>query len=265
MKAFNIIEIIDNIKSRRIGENCVQDILNIVKKFIVNNYASPSDDIDYQSVMAFIESNFSEKLGGNAIYTNKALTFLKNEIKDFRKKEKKEEASRSVSNSLKNTKECIIDWDRHHEQRERFNKRIIKESPEDVVSKKDHYNKIIAEFLGAKARIIDNELYSEKPFTVYDFPNGHCLQSSIMYYDSDWSELMKAINKIEKISNEYHGEFSVVIAKNKCIIIGSNCEKKENVYHEYVSYDTKILSTWLAVIWFIIWYNINLKNKENEL
>lgn len=263
MRAFNIIEIIDNIKSRRIGENLVQDILNDVKEFVINNYSSPSDDIDYQAVMAFIESKLSGKLGGSAIYTNKALTFLKNELKDFRKKEKKERITKEPIldelASKRMVKECIINWDLHHEIRERFNKRILKETPEDVVSKKNHYNIVIAEFLGAKARIIDNGLYSKKPFTVYDFPNGHCLQPENMYYDSDWTELMKAVHKIESLSHKYHGDFSVIIGKNKCIIIGSNVNINENTYNEYASHNNKITSTWLSVVWFIIWYNINLK------
>ena len=333
MRAFNIIEIIDNIKSRRIGQNLVQDILNDVKEFVINNYSSPSDDIDYQVIMAFIESKLSGKLGGSATYTNKALTFLKNELKDFRKNEKNEKQEydrfmkdykenhkycpvcfresynitlvdyifnlqqkdsyknlnlcecincgdkhtfhervskdvvpekiinpkKEIPNDKKYNKECIINWDLHHEIRERFNKRILKETPEDVVSKKDHYNIVIAEFLGAKSRIIDNGLYSKKPFTVYDFPNGHCLQPEIMYYDSDWTELMKAIHKIESLSHKYHGDFSVIIGKNKCIILGSNADINENTYNEYVSHDNKITSTWLSVVWFIIWYNINIK------
>ena len=338
MRAFNIIYIIDDIKSRRIGEKFTQDILNEVKEFVISRYSSLSEDIDYQELMVFIESKWSGKLGGSAIYTNRAISFLKNEIKDLRKKEKKEKQEydrfmkdykenhkycpvcfresynitlvgyifnlqqkdsykdlnlcecincgdkhtfhervskdvvpekilnpkKEIPNDKKYNKECIINWELHHEFRERYNKRIIKDTPENVIEKKDHYNTIIAQFLGAKPRIIDNPKYSEIPFTVYDFPNGHCLQAEMMYYHSDWMELMKAINKIETLSHKFHGNFSVIIAMDKCIIAGTKADSDNNIYNEYVSYDDKITSTWLSVVWFIIWYNFNFKEEKNE-
>lgn len=278
MKAFNVIEIIDHIKSRRIGEKFTQDILNEVKEFVINSYPSPSDDIDYQAVMAFIESKCSGKLGGSAIYTNKALTFLKNEMKDFRRKEKKENKQLTgkpfiidgmtdyipLPNSLMKTeKKSIVNWERHHEIIELYNKKILKESPEDVISKKNHYNIVIAKFLGAQDRIVDNPKYDKNPFVIYDFPNGHCLEAEYMSYHRDWQELMKAVDKIETLTDEiYHGDFSVIIAKNKCIITGSNISKNAYAYNEYVTHNNKITSTWLSVVWFIIWYNLNIKEKN---
>ena len=85
------LEKIDFVLLKRNGEEHVKNILESVKHFVESQTG-----FDYYLTMQYIESQMSGKLGGVYIYTNRALEFLKNELKAENKKaktKKKDEGS----------------------------------------------------------------------------------------------------------------------------------------------------------------------------
>ena len=84
MKKQKALEIINLVKSRR-KDDFVQEILVTIEDFINHQV-----NFSYQDLMMFIEKQMSGKLGGKFIHINKALVFLKNELKTEYKKIKQE-------------------------------------------------------------------------------------------------------------------------------------------------------------------------------
>lgn len=77
-----------------------------------------------------------------------------------------------------------------------------------------------------------------------------------------WNWLIRVVEKIESIHDDHHGHFGVYINGNSCTIHGTNLHKAlrdlegyGSVYFDNVVMDTKLESTWNAVVNFIAWYN----------
>lgn len=82
MKKEKALEKVSLVKSKR-TENYIQDVL--VK---VENYIKSQETFSYQDTMRFIQEQMNGKLGGIYMYINKALDFLKNELKSEYKNSK---------------------------------------------------------------------------------------------------------------------------------------------------------------------------------
>lgn len=82
MEKQKALEIVQLVKSRR-KEIFIQDVLIRIEDFINSQVI-----FSYHSLMMFVEKQMSGKLGGNFMYINKALDFLKNELKAEYKKSK---------------------------------------------------------------------------------------------------------------------------------------------------------------------------------
>ena len=78
------LEKIDLVLLKKGGEEHIKNVLEAVKQFVESQTG-----FDYYLTMQYIESQMSGKLGGVYMYANKALVFLKNELKSEKKKEKK--------------------------------------------------------------------------------------------------------------------------------------------------------------------------------
>ena len=76
------LEKVSLVKSRR-TEDYIQEVL-----VRVEDYIKSQETFSYQDTMKFIQEQMSGKLGGIYIYINKALEFLKNELKSEYKKSK---------------------------------------------------------------------------------------------------------------------------------------------------------------------------------
>ena len=69
------LEKVSLVKSRR-TEDYIQEVL-----IRVEDYINSQETFSYQDTMKFIQEQMSCKLGGIYMYINKALEFLKNELK----------------------------------------------------------------------------------------------------------------------------------------------------------------------------------------
>lgn len=83
MEKQTALDKIDFVLMKRGAETHIKNVLESVKK-----YVEAETGFDYDLTMQYIESQMTGKLGGAAIYINKALVFLKNELKAEKKKEK---------------------------------------------------------------------------------------------------------------------------------------------------------------------------------
>ena len=86
----------------------------------------------------------------------------------------------------------------------------------------------------------------------------------IYQYDRDWNWLMAVVEKIESIKDSYHGRFGVYISSNSCTIQSTNFRPDKRIpepphYYNNIVLDSKIESTYYAVVEFINFYN---KQKE---
>lgn len=113
-------------------------------------------------------------------------------------------------------------------------------------------NKSIAEFRGCKPRTywVGGEEthgygFDDTHITEYWHENDFVSRTP---YHQDWNLLMDVVEKIEQIG------FSVVTEGSVCLIY--NLSKG---YNESAREDSKIKSTWIAVVDFIQWYNENKK------
>ena len=82
MNKHKTLEKINLVKSKR-PDTHIQHVLNDIEEYVINQSV-----YDYNDIMQFIQSKMSGKLGGNSIYINKSLEFLKNEIRSEYKKHK---------------------------------------------------------------------------------------------------------------------------------------------------------------------------------
>ena len=80
MKKETALQVLSLVKEKR-TENYIQEVFLNVENYI----NSKSDKLDYNELISFIESQKSNKLGGVFIYINKALQFLKEELKSQKK------------------------------------------------------------------------------------------------------------------------------------------------------------------------------------
>lgn len=83
MEKKTALEKIDFVLMKRGAETHIKNVLESVKK-----YVEAESGFDYDLTMQYIQSQMSGKMGGVYMYANKALEFLKNELKAERKKEK---------------------------------------------------------------------------------------------------------------------------------------------------------------------------------
>ena len=83
MEKDTVLAKIDLVLLKRGSEERVKEVLVVVK-----HYVESQTGFNYDLTMQFIQTLFSSKLGGAAIYINKALSFLKEELKAEKKKEK---------------------------------------------------------------------------------------------------------------------------------------------------------------------------------
>lgn len=83
-------------------------------------------------------------------------------------------------------------------------------------------------------------------------------------YHKSWSWLMSVVDKIESIKDDYHGAFQVFIHSNSCNIQSINMFKsdKNDYYFNDYTLESKIESTYTAVVKFIEWYNQKQKNES---
>jgi protein associated with RNAse G/E len=77
------IEVINFVISKRTDPQ-IQTVL-----FDIREYVEDMEVFDYQELMAYIHTKESGKLGGIFMYINKALAFLKQELKSENKRQKK--------------------------------------------------------------------------------------------------------------------------------------------------------------------------------
>lgn len=82
MRKEKALEKVSLVKSRR-TEDYIQEVL-----IRVEDYINSQEIFSYQDTMKFIQEQMSGKLGGTYMYINKALKFLKNELKVEYKKSK---------------------------------------------------------------------------------------------------------------------------------------------------------------------------------
>lgn len=141
----------------------------------------------------------------------------------------------------------------------------------------DEGNSIIAEFLGGKVKkawdvgnsityawygseIVREYRKKHKMGDLGNFKNQYLLIKDLKFHN-DWNCLIPVVEKIEAIYDEFHGYFGVGIYSNTCTIQGTKLDLKNKHYayfHQSVC-DTKIHSVWEEVIFFIIFYNDELK------
>lgn len=134
-------------------------------------------------------------------------------------------------------------------------------------------NKIIAEFLDWEFDDLSETF--ETPFLklvklqAFGDEQFSCkLKSFELEFHSDWNWLMEVVEKIESIKDSYHGRFGVYISSNSCTIQSTNFKPHKPIsnrphYYDNVVLNTKIESTYNAIIRFINFYNKNkLSNCE---
>ena len=78
------LEKIDLVLMKRGAETHIKNVLESVKKYV------EAESGFYDLTMQYIQSQMSSKMGGVYMYGNKALEFLKNELKAEKKKESKQ-------------------------------------------------------------------------------------------------------------------------------------------------------------------------------
>ena len=82
MEKETALEKVSLVKSRRV-EDYIQEVL-----VRVEDYIKSQETFSYHDTMKFIQEQMSCKMGGIYMYINKALEFLKNELKSEYKKSK---------------------------------------------------------------------------------------------------------------------------------------------------------------------------------
>ncbi len=114
-------------------------------------------------------------------------------------------------------------------------------------------NRLLAEFVGhyfPGSSILD---YIGRPLSNYHYAK--------IRYHRDWNLLMRAVQKIESMHDDFHGYFGVYISSNRCCIQGTKLRTDPEHFHPAyfndITLETKIESTWYAVTMFIQWHNQN--------
>lgn len=129
------------------------------------------------------------------------------------------------------------------------------------------FNKKCAEFLGYKIvypDISDDNAYWEREWENEGQTFRKILdRNDLLAFHKDWNWIMKVVEAIEKIYDDFHGYFGVYINSNSCTIQGTNLRTDPDNYHpayfsEHLGEDKKEAVV-QAINQFLIWYNINKK------
>lgn len=71
-------------------------------------------------------------------------------------------------------------------------------------------------------------------------------------YHNNWENLMKLVERVEGIKDEFHGHFGVHIVSNGCTIQGTRLrldpKRPHYAYFNDVTLDSKENSTWYAIL-----------------
>jgi hypothetical protein len=113
-------------------------------------------------------------------------------------------------------------------------------------------NALIAEFMGFDANYALGNGFREARRPEDD----ECVDLDRNTY-LNWNELMPVVEKIESTYLKLHGYFGVYISSNSCSIQGTNfntLNPELNVYFSDCHEDTKLKSTYEAVVNFIKWH-----------
>jgi len=116
----------------------------------------------------------------------------------------------------------------------------------------DENNRLIDEFVGAKISIGGNVV------TLNHEGIEQSQSVKNIKYHSSWNCIMPVIEKIESIKDDHHGRFGVYINSNNCHIQSTkfrSIETNQNYYFADYTLETKLLSTYQAIVEFIKWYN----------
>jgi len=166
-----------------------------------------------------------------------------------------------------------------------INEKFLKEKQKEMNEKEiQKGNKLIAEFLGYSIQNkqfqtqiwnSSNESYwgwEEDDIVCDENNNEVCDENNEPYFgledlpfNQSWDWMMPVVEKIESIKDEYHGRFGVHIVSNTCTIQATNFRPDKRIpdpphYFDTVTLDSKLDSTWYAVVRFVKWFNV----KENE-
>jgi hypothetical protein len=118
-------------------------------------------------------------------------------------------------------------------------------------------NKLIAEFI---------EYPGDGKGMYFDQLN-QLVSPEYLPYHRDWNWLMGVVEKIESVMDVYHGRFGVHIVSNGCTIQSTRFRSDEISepphYFSSITLPSKIESTWVAVVEFIKWYNIQKDDKQS--
>lgn len=132
-------------------------------------------------------------------------------------------------------------------------------------------NKLIAKFMGCVydelsdtyatgiLKLVEPQAFGDEQFS-------SLLHDYELDYHISWEWLMVVVEAVEVIKDEYQGRFGVHIVSNSCTIQSTNFRSDERTtnppyYFDSVTLDSKIESTWYAVVRFIEWYNTNKNDK----
>lgn len=115
-------------------------------------------------------------------------------------------------------------------------------------------NKLILEFLGRKGKFFSN-LYTFKG--LYGLIGDTWIGADNAKFDSSWDWLMIVVEKIESIKCHINGRIGVYISSNTCTIQSTKLFQGDSSdkYYNESTLETKIKSTYDAVVKFIKYYN----------
>ncbi len=126
-------------------------------------------------------------------------------------------------------------------------------------------NRLIAEFMNV---YLQNTVNLPKWYYKNKSNNLIILGDELLYHLS-WNWLMPVVEKIESIKDTYHGYFGVHIISNNCTIQATNFKSNKPIanppyYFADYTLNSKIESTWHAVVEFIKWYNNKIEENDNK-
>lgn len=111
-------------------------------------------------------------------------------------------------------------------------------------------DKLFAEFMGAKFRIIDNNKYFRDTFLVVDFEDKSCFELDQLKYDSSWDWLMPVCKKFDSL------DFSTA-RKATMLKYEDFCDGIDNAVTLY-----EIEPVFIAVTAAVKWYMGKFINKK---
>lgn len=119
------------------------------------------------------------------------------------------------------------------------------------------YNEMCASFLGWEKLDTDSEMQTWK--VLYKNNEGEYKYTLNMQFHSDWNFIIEVIEKIELLSDKFHGCFRVIIDSNTCTIKSSNLKIDNHrfsyTYHSECISETKKEAVVDAINEFLTFYN----------